>query len=106
MCVNWLCHRKSFSGHGCIFVVLVFYSLMYDGILQMFPLKKKRFHFLPRYNQLLYKRHRNPIYFLSAIANQVLLGVRGPRYLPHVAVVLRNIVQNIFFPSVLKVHDM
>lgn len=37
ICVNWLCHRKSFSGHWCIFVVLGFYSLMYDGILQMFP---------------------------------------------------------------------
>lgn len=44
ICVNWLCHRKSFSGHWCIFVVLGFYSLMYDGILQMFPLKEKHFN--------------------------------------------------------------
>lgn len=28
-----------FQATGVFFVVLVFYSLMYDGILQMFPLK-------------------------------------------------------------------
>lgn len=61
----------------------------------MFPLKWKHFNFLAREDQLLYRGHTNPIYFLSAIAKWVLFVVKGPHYLPHVLALFRNIFQNI-----------
>lgn len=54
------------------------------------------FLFLAREDQLLYRRHTNPIYFLSATAKRVLSCVKGPHYLPHVSAVLRNSFLNIF----------
>lgn len=86
------CIRSLFQATGVFFV---FYSLMCDGILQMFPLKQKRFNFLAREDQLLYWGCTNPIYFLSAIAKWVHFGVKGPHYLPHVLALFRNIFQNI-----------